>query len=647
MCQHPRRRACAVRSSSAVRVLLISLAISAAVPQAHATAPYTSFTPPPPQSGAPPYTQELWAVSCQSNAAFGGIAFDPASGDLLVASCGGGPNPLSRYAAKSTVAASQMSQCPGTFTHAQMVHKLVTTYAPSFQGTSVVPCGLVSHSNGSLYAGGDNSSPYQGIFKMDYYGNVLAAHTSAGTNPWYGIAQDPITNNLVYADSNGRLRYINENLTGADKPYCSTPNCPNGSYECDGIYFTPDKKYLFCADPFGTPHLYIFEHYGPTGDLIQTIDPIDNTTAPNLRKPDGVAFHQNPPFVLTNDNTGTLTMYDFGVVPDYTSAPVISTFAKGGFRGDLTAVGPDKCFYVTQTIGNSFLRGTRFDPGALSDEYVQPSIVKICPDFIENPRKWKLTKKQTNNTGVTANDLDVVLRGTYTIQDHFDGINPYKFPSFSSSTAGGLTFLHWSGTNVPDGQSATISFTVVANDLPQIQSVSWTFNGTSIGCITQVNVDVLWESLREGDEVRYKNTLSPPCGTGELWIGNASVEWHRGAIDPSNLDPGGVRAAIRTDPLNLLAHLSPGQELQIDIRKPPEGAKYGLLTFQVGQDSSLGGPEVVTDFIEMEAIGAGTGARNIPALSTGALAALALIVAAAGLLLVRRRRVRGDPALRS
>jgi hypothetical protein len=62
-------------------------------------------------------------------------------------------------------------------------------------------------------------------------------------------------------------------------------------------------------------------------------------------EPDGVAFHvadqNNGPFVVTlnesydGEQAGTMTRFDFPNNGDYTTEPTQSTFASGGFRGDL------------------------------------------------------------------------------------------------------------------------------------------------------------------------------------------------------------------------------------------------------------------------------------------------------------------------
>jgi hypothetical protein len=92
-------------------------------------------------------------------------------------------------------------------------------------------------------------------------------------------------------------------------------------------------------------------------------------------EPDGISFHATAPkFVVTNNIDGTMTRHDFPG-DDYSQPSTQSVFASGGFRGDLSAVGPDGCIYLTQD-------GVRFDNGTTSGEN---SLVKICPGFAPPP----------------------------------------------------------------------------------------------------------------------------------------------------------------------------------------------------------------------------------------------------------------------
>jgi hypothetical protein len=88
---------------------------------------------------------------------------------------------------------------------------------------------------------------------------------------------------------------------------------------------------------------------------------------PATHFPDGLGFHQNPFYVVANNNDGSITRYDFPQ-DDLRQIPVQSVIASGGFRGDLTGIGGDGCFYVTQAK-------TRYANGAVTSEN---SVVRIC-----------------------------------------------------------------------------------------------------------------------------------------------------------------------------------------------------------------------------------------------------------------------------
>ena len=123
----------------------------------------------------------------------------------------------------------------------------------------------------------------------------------------------------------------------------------------DGIYFDPTGTYLFATkrDPFGTDHgLLILRR--PEDSVPHTVDPQIVQTVPLAAEPDGVAFHAgSPKFVVTNDEDGgTMTKFTFAG-DNYTAPPTVTTFAAGGFRGDLVQVGADGCIHATQ--GRNFL----------------------------------------------------------------------------------------------------------------------------------------------------------------------------------------------------------------------------------------------------------------------------------------------------
>ncbi len=128
----------------------------------------------------------------------------------------------------------------------------------------------------------------------------------------------------------------------------------------DGVFFDPNGDFLFAAVLAPQPGLLVLAR---NGVIVRFI--------PRATGPDGVAFHQNPDYAVTNDNNGTISSFEFPG-NNYTAIPTEALLASGGFRGDLTQVGPDGCLYATQSE-------TRFADGTHSQD---DSIVRICRDFV-------------------------------------------------------------------------------------------------------------------------------------------------------------------------------------------------------------------------------------------------------------------------
>jgi hypothetical protein len=118
---------------------------------------------------------------------------------------------------------------------------------------------------------------------------------------------------------------------------------------------------------------------------------------PMTSEPDGIAFHINPSFVVTNNTDGTMTRFDFPS-NDFTQTPTQTLFASGGSRGDLSQVGPDGCLYATQAK-------TRFSDGY--EDTTKTSIVQICPNFVPPPGVYPALGRMTGGGRVLGNETTV------------------------------------------------------------------------------------------------------------------------------------------------------------------------------------------------------------------------------------------------
>ncbi|HWW83411.1 MAG TPA: SdrD B-like domain-containing protein, partial [Vicinamibacterales bacterium] len=118
----------------------------------------------------------------------------------------------------------------------------------------------------------------------------------------------------------------------------------------------------------------------------------------------------SPKFIVTNNNDGTMTRFDF-TNDDYTTAPTATMFASGGFRGDLTQVGADGCIYATQSQGGggaTTLDGARYDNTMVTTE---SSVVRIC-----EPNGGGFAAPPTSGSGGTTGSIS----GTVFADNNFD-----------------------------------------------------------------------------------------------------------------------------------------------------------------------------------------------------------------------------------
>jgi hypothetical protein len=262
-------------------------------------------------------------------------------------------------------------------------HSTVVVHGSTIHPTSVVPgtsvgFGLTNTADGGLWANAN------GAQQLDpATGATIGSPLGQGDGGFLGIEPDPQTGNLVYQDNANGISFV------------SPTGSPTGTFsqvQPDGIAFDPAGNFLFAATP---PSITVVNR---SGAVVQTI---------NLSVgvgPDGMAFHAGSPgFLLSNNNDGTITRYDFPG-GDYSKAPTQSLFASGGTRGDLTGVGQDGCLYVSQ-------QGTQFADGTLDGG--SGSIVKICGGFIPPACATTITGTHAGFTA-TAGTTTCVSNATIT-----------------------------------------------------------------------------------------------------------------------------------------------------------------------------------------------------------------------------------------
>lgn len=374
----------------------------------------------------------------------GGIAFAP-DGDVWAANCVDGPNQIHRFDMNGT---------------RPMIHQTATLRPKQMSVATAGGCGLTNHPVGqAMYM---NSS--QGVRRLSADSGLPLAWPDGSTSPMgapgnaLGIAVDPVTHHLVYAgddcDDRGPAS-ATCTLWGLDPNTGFTVVYGQFAHDevpfVDGIYFDPTGNYLFVAnrteqyvvygqgshDYYELNRLTIIRRpSGPLGAQIVR-------HLPMTAEPDGVSFHRNPDFVITNNEDGfSMSRFDFPNGFEYLPAQEgllvqgidaatdeevsIQTYgadiATGGHRGDLSQVGPDGCIYATQgrdRVASGY--GTRYNDGT---ETTEDSIVKICmadgstfepPPGVRNPEARGSVAGSAyldvNDNNVLDEGIDSLLQG--------------------------------------------------------------------------------------------------------------------------------------------------------------------------------------------------------------------------------------------
>jgi hypothetical protein len=210
-----------------------------------------------------------------------------------------------------------------------------------------------------------------------------------------------------------------------------------------------------------------------------------------------------------------------------------------------------------------------------------------------------VNKDLQNNTGQIANDIEILIQGSYPVLSHYDGFPPSVFTSFDASpTPEGNTLLTWSAptSNVQPGQIVHVGFNLPGTSV-NILGVSWTHDGSTTGCAQQVSTNThLWGS--PGSQVIYANNCLA-CASVPRYVGQLTVEWHARPVPLADLNPRTRRNPLRTDVIRRAPiRLEPRATARVNVPAAPPNARFGVIVHKVGPTAELTGPGVTTDFLE-------------------------------------------------
>ena len=327
---------------------------------------------------APGFAQHVWGTASSFIAPktqrgyLGGVVVLQ-NGTVLAAECLASPTRLHRYDPVQTEREKDTT-----------LHK--ETVLPTIAGG----CGITFHPDGFIYSNMDD-----GTFGLSRIDPATLATTKMGPRGnAIGITVDPVTNEVVYAGLSCKpglvspapatcTLYAFDVTTGSVRTFATLPTSQIAYV--DGMAFDPSGTYLFLTNRFPAFELVVLSRSGAI--VRRNPAPADAL---------GIAFHAaSPKFVVTNNQNGTMTRFDFPG-DDYSAAPTATEFAAGGFRGDLMQAGPDGCLYLTQD-------GTRYDN---FDQDRNNSIVQICGGFAPPPGITPNPPAPSSLCGFAYNDAD-------------------------------------------------------------------------------------------------------------------------------------------------------------------------------------------------------------------------------------------------
>jgi hypothetical protein len=275
-----------------------------------------------------------------------------------------------------------------------------------------------------------------------------------------GLATDPLSGDLFVSNPFGGGVYRIAN------PQAATPTVTlySNPGSVDGITFAPDGT-IFAKGP-GANIVSIAGTNSATPGAFTTIASVPGG-------PDGVAVAvslTNPPaplFLFANRNDGIITKVDLTQNP-----AAISNVVTGGSRGDLIAVGPDGCFYATQS--ERVLRVTNADGSCpFSPTSATPALLLSPSSVTPNPAQGTSVPFTATFNNLTVPANTPVL---------FTVLGPNIRTSLARTNANGQAAFSYSGVFTGTDviiATATVGSTSLTSNLG---NVIWTAGKHTASC---------------------------------------------------------------------------------------------------------------------------------------------------------------------
>jgi hypothetical protein len=479
-----------------------------------------------------------------------------------------------------------------------LLNPTVPTFVWNFPGTDVA----VDPVNGKILWG-DNSTGTGKIFMANLNGTNSQSPTTLLTTTRVDQLQIDICNQTIYWDDVQSLHIYRSTYSITNPPVITLPLNP-ATLSAIALDLRPSRLHLYYID---TDHVYRANLNGsnPTqlanaivSSLIVGGIAIDTSTDHIVAS---VGSGTNTPAIIRADlsDAGNMTP----ILQDPTWPPVNVGADPRKTMLDLNGgmmywmVPLDYPGGTISTVRRANLNGT--NPQVIL-QGINPFASGIALELTNTTcTTVGVNKDMQNNTGQIANNIEILLAGSYVNVAHYDGYPANLFSSFTESPAsGGNTLLTWSNPNndVQPGQIAHVGFIVPGSSV-NILSVSWTHNATTIGCVLQVSTNTHLAGS-SGSQVIYANNCLR-CKSVPRYVGGLTVEWYAHQVPLAQLNPRTRRKPIRTDVIRRAPILlAPKATASVKVPAAPPNALFGVVTHKVSTNPRLSGPDVTTDFLE-------------------------------------------------
>jgi len=328
----------------------------------------------------------------------------------------------------------------------------------SVKTTHIVPGlssghGITNGTDGFLYANSPN-----GLYRVDP--NTWTAVRVASQGYWHGIGTLP-DGRIVRQSQSGRSVWVYNPADGSNRSLYY-----EGSFIDD---LTTTSGGLIALASLSRSQVVIIDSNGVQVNRVR----VRGYTGRG--RPDGMAFGGGSLFTANTD--GSISRFDFSG-PNFTGSAteIVVAYHPGGY-GDLSSVGPDGAFYITQ-------RNITYDNGARGGAW---SLVRLYrPGGFSTPPGVPSNKPPVADAGAAqavdctgASSADVTLDGSASTDPDGDALTYAWSWAGGSATGVSPTVSLPLGTTVvtltvsdPDGETdtATVSITVQDNTAPTVNA---------------------------------------------------------------------------------------------------------------------------------------------------------------------------------